>query len=163
MAMQGLKRKVLSKKEIKELIKKLPSMLESLINKKDIVEVIKIKKDNIFLVNHKPYFIETNNRIIPHLQLILDKKILIKEVIVDQGAIKPILNGADVMAPGIVFFNQEIEKDDLVCVCDRSKRLPLCVGYSLLSAEEFLQLKEKKGRVIKNVHHLKDIWWNLFK
>ena len=66
MAMQGLKRKVLSKKEIKELIKRLPSMLESLINKKDIVEVIKIKKDYIFLVNHKPYFIETNNRSIPH-------------------------------------------------------------------------------------------------
>ncbi|MEM2715616.1 MAG: PUA domain-containing protein, partial [Candidatus Thermoplasmatota archaeon] len=77
---------------------------------------------------------------------------------VDDGAIKHIIGGADVMAPGIVEIDNEIKKGDIVWVKD-GRGNPIAVGIALKDAEEIK--KEKKGKAVENIHHLGDEIWKL--
>ncbi len=80
---------------------------------------------------------------------------------VDEGAIKFILNGADVMRPGIRSYDQWGGAGTTVVVREETKRRGIAVAKSLVAAEEMPGLA--KGPCLKNVHHLGDRFWNLYK
>jgi len=139
-------KRFLSKKEIKDLIKKYP-----------FVDWIKPKdklweEENIIYFQGRPYFIRVDDDYYPTLELILElyergKEIPFPVVTVDKGATKFILNGADVMRPGIVEMDN-FNKGDLVLVVDEEGNL-LCLGRALYSKEEIEKMQ--KGKVIKNL------------
>ena len=62
-------------------------------------------------------------------------------VIADGGAVKPILDGKNLMLPGVVDFSEDIEKGDEVIVKDSSGR-DFAVGIAKKSSEEM----ERSGR-----------------
>jgi len=79
-----------------------------------------------------------------------------KWVMVDDGAIKFILNGADVMAPGIIKADESIAKGDIVWVCD-GRNLPLAVGRALMDGREMIAAT--RGKAVENLHHMGDELW----
>jgi PUA domain protein len=78
------------------------------------------------------------------------------KVVVDAGAVKPIINGADVMRPGIKEFLGDFGKDDVVFVTDEKGRV-IAVAVALYSRQEMEQMQ--KGKVLINLHHLGDRIW----
>lgn len=78
-----------------------------------------------------------------------------KLVIVDSGAVRFIVNGADVMKPGIVSADPEIEAGDLVVVAEERHKKPLAIGIALIPGKEM----HGEGKAIKSLHHVGDQIW----
>ncbi len=78
-------------------------------------------------------------------------------VTVDMGAVKFLYNGADVMAPGIVDADPEIQVDDPVWVRDEKHLKPLAVGIALISGDEMRA--KGSGKAIKTLHYISDPIW----
>jgi PUA domain protein len=111
-----------------------------------------------YLIGGRIIAIEEEGGLLLTLHGIMDLSPTRKHVTVDMGAVKFLANGADVMSPGIVDADPEIEKDELVYVRDVKNRRPLCVGRSLVDGKEMLQ--SGSGKAIKTLHFVGDEIWN---
>ena len=151
-----MKRKPLSKKEIKALNEQIKNLgIE--FNKKDKIDLI---DDTYYLFENEIILFTKDDKIIPSLKFILTKNISsLPEVIVDMGAIKFIANGADVMRPGILEFNDNFEKGDFVIIKDIQNKKPIVIGEAIYSRDE--TKAEKGGKSFINIHHIGDNIWNL--
>jgi len=78
---------------------------------------------------------------------------------VDSGAVPFVINGADIMSPGVVDLDEDLKKDDLCVVMEERHNKPLSVSRMLVEASEVDRLS--KGKVAKNLHHVGDILWKL--
>ncbi len=79
-------------------------------------------------------------------------------MVVDEGAVRFLYNGADVMTPGIVDADPDIEKGELVWVKEIDHGRPLVVGKALMSGTEMVE--SEKGKGVETLHHLNDDIWN---
>jgi PUA domain protein len=80
-------------------------------------------------------------------------------VTVDMGAVRFVINGADIMGPGIVDADQGIRAGDMVWVRDERNLKPLAVGEALVTGAE---MKAKKpGKAVKSVLYVGDKLWKL--
>lgn len=143
-------KKSLRKSEIRDLNEKI-QYLE--ISKKEKVEI----DGEIIFIDGKPSFFYYENKIFPHLKLLLEKD-LIKNVVVDMKSIKFLINGADIMRPGIVKIDEQIEKDEIVAVRDETHNKAICVCTAMYSGKEIQEME--KGKVLKNIHYIGDNYWN---
>jgi len=125
------------------------------------------KKSNVLLVEESgfkyllsdfPVFFFLEDKLVPSLKLLLQKSIL-KQVVVDMGAVKFVASGADIMRPGIVDLDNSINKDEFVVVVDITHHKPLCLAIALSSGAEIKS--ETSGKVLKNIHYIGDKLWNL--
>ncbi len=80
---------------------------------------------------------------------------------IDEGAVKYIIKGADVMRPGISKYDEWGEAGRLVIVREDKKGRAAAVGRTSVSSSEMAELK--KGNCIKNLHHAGDRFWNAYK
>jgi len=126
------------------------------LSKKDKVELWEDEK-KIITINDTPSFFYYGNRPVPTLKYLQEHEIL-KKITVDMGAIKFVVNGADIMRPGITEIAEEIINNDFVVIIDANNHKPLAVGIALFSSEE-MQAKNS-GKVIKNIHYVGDELWN---
>jgi len=78
-------------------------------------------------------------------------------VTVDMGAVKFVINGADVMAPGIVDADPEIKEGEPVWVRDEKNLKPLAVGEALMDGPTMK--RESGGKAMKTVHYISDPIW----
>jgi len=74
-------------------------------------------------------------------------------VVVDKGAVEPILSGGSVLAPGITDADKSIEEGDEVIVVDKSGKV-LCSGSARRSGEELIETSS--GRGVKNRWRISD-------
>ncbi len=149
----------LSKKEKKQLLKNIPYDFIAF-EMNDKVEEAKVIFDNkkeylVIYVNDRPVLAKIGEDVIP---IICGQRIEYKGVVVDEGAVKHITNGADVMRPGIVEVRGDFEKGDVILVYSVKLPFPIAVGKALFSSQEIKEME--KGKVVKTLHHLGD---NLFK
>ncbi|MFA4718629.1 RNA-binding protein [Pyrococcus kukulkanii] len=161
----------LSKKEVKEIIKQLSDMFgeeiaSKMLKKKDDVKVAEFDKTTeIIIVNERPMFIRRKDLIFPlviALYNLSDEEDLRKwprRVVVDEGAVPHILNGADVMAPGIVDADEDIREGDFVFIVEENYGRPLAIGIALMSGKA---MKERdRGKAVKVIHHARDKIWQI--
>ena len=80
---------------------------------------------------------------------------------IDEGAVKYIIKGADVMRPGISKYDEWVEAGKLVVVREDKKGRAAAVGRTTVSSAEMAELK--KGNCIKNLHHAGDKFWNAYR
>src|SRR3989338_137437 len=119
----------------------------------------------IILLNSQPSFFyytlpESKKEIlIPTLKLLQTHPHLLNTITIDMNAIKFIINGADVMRPGITNIDDNITKDQPICIIDQTHKKPLAIGISLHSTEELRTLTN--GKVIKNIHYVGDELWKV--
>ncbi|MBS3139855.1 RNA-binding protein [Candidatus Woesearchaeota archaeon] len=162
--MSLMKRTQLRSKDVNKLLKKYNLNF----SKKDQVELIE-DEFKIILINKLPSFFyynnqlygHYNNQLVPTLKYLQNNSLLnnslLKKVIVDMGAVKFIIGGADVMRPGIVELEEGINKDDLIVVVDQNNKKPLAVGIALLNSDDMRTATS--GKVIKNIHYVGDQIW----
>ena len=127
------------------------------ISKKDQVELVE-DKFRIILINKKPALFYYEEQLVPTLKFLQENKVL-KTIIVDMGAVKFVVNGADVMRPGIVEIEEGIVKNDFVAVVDVNNKKPLAVGIALYDAYEMKGMKN--GKAVKNIHYVGDELWQV--
>lgn len=82
----------------------------------------------------------------------------LRRVVVDMGAVPYVVNGADVMGPGVVSADPDIREGDVITVVDERHGKPLAVGVALTAGSV---MRTPKGKVVKNVHHVGDKIWKL--
>jgi len=74
-------------------------------------------------------------------------------VTVDAGAIQFVSDGADVMRPGIVDADEDIEEGDFVVIDEENHGKFLAVGKALVDGDEMVG---EDGRVVESLHHVGD-------
>lgn len=151
------KRYFVKKKKIKELEKELGDYGELLQNKKS-VEILETDPETFILVNGEPYIILIDEKPYPTLKAAINNEIKQKTVVVDMGAIKFVTNGADIMSPGIVKADADINVGDIVFIVDETHNKQLAVGLSLLTGPEMV--KNNSGKAIETKHFVGDKIWN---
>jgi PUA domain protein len=82
-------------------------------------------------------------------------------IVIDQGAIRFICNGANVMRPGIVRWAGEFQAGDIVAVKEAGHNKIIAVGVALVSSQDLSGIS--KGVAVKNVHYVGDPLWEAFK
>ncbi len=144
-------RKQYSKSEVKEFLATHPFATQT-ITKKSIV----VLDDNQLFVDGRLSFLNFDGDWIPSLRLLLLQPHLLAQVVVDKGAIRFVVNGADVMRPGIV-QTDDFSKGALVVIVDEGFYKPLAVGKALFSSEEMN--KKSTGKVVSLLHFIGDMYW----
>jgi len=76
-------------------------------------------------------------------------------VVVDAGAVRFVVNGADIMKPGIVSADPEIAAGDLVVIVEERYKKPLAIGRALMAGGEM----KGEGKAVKSLHHVGDLIW----
>lgn len=156
------KRHPLSSKDLKVLLeeaKKVCPPLADHIDKKEEIEIVELASgDKIYLQHGKPVLMEKEGIVIPSLAMPQALLETIPKVVVDMGAVPFVVNGADIMAPGIRSAAEGIQVGDLVLVVDEKHSKGLAMGILIMERGEVLQ--KKKGKAIKNVHYVGDEIWN---
>lgn len=145
----------LSQKEIKDLAEIIKGFSIQ-ISKKDRIEEL-LDKHRIIFINGEAALFYHNGSLAPTLKF-LQKNNTLKPVTVDMGAVKFVINGADIMRPGIRACESGIKKDEFVAIIDEAHGKPLAIGISLFSGEEIMA--QKGGKVVKNIHWVGDEIWN---
>lgn len=141
-----------SKSDIKSFIEHYP-YVSSFLDKKSSV----FEKDGLLFIQKKPFFFSKDAKWFPTLHLLLDRPNLLPSVTVDKGAIRFVVNGADIMRPGITAA-QSAQKGDVVVIVDETLGKPIAVGELLVSSEELLA--SDSGKVVKNLHRIGDEIWS---
>ncbi len=153
------------KQFIEHLNREIPGKsaeIQKIVDKKSKIEWIKLgNNEELYAIDDELAFWVKDDNFIPLLNYALHNEIPYKSVVVDNGAIKFMAKGADVMRPGILKIDSEIEKDEIVLIRDPNHNKVLMVGKALFNGKE---MKEKqKGRVIVAIHSLSDNIWEFSK
>lgn len=149
--------KQLRKSDIKNINKELDTKygVSNFFNPKEKVVLVSGEHELLIHDNFASFF--KYAMWVPTVKTLLKNQFL-KIVTVDMGAVKFVVNGADIMRPGITDCDSEIEKDESVVIVDENNKKPLAVGIALFSGVDLLN--EKSGKVIKNLHWVGDTIWN---
>jgi len=152
-----MKRYMLRKKETKMIIKQLKETTG--IEIKGEMERVEFNDEVVILVDGEPIILEYEGNYYFTVYGLLKFRPERGKVVVDRGAMPHIINGADVMKPGIIYADESIKKGEFVYVVVEEKETPLAVGIALVDGKE---MKNGKGKAVKNIHHLKDKIWKYF-
>lgn len=114
---------------------------------------------HIYLVDKEPFLIEKDGVLFPSLRGALARPFPERRIVVDMGAISFVVNGADIMRPGIKSVSPDVKAGRPVQIVDERHGKPLALGISLFDAEDLLA--QEKGKVVKTFHHVGDEIWNI--
>ena len=153
------------RKQLIESIPKLEEIIDQIWTKKTEISTGKLENFKVFFLNNEPCFLQAKEGpIIPHLKLLHKYPFLLPTCQVDEGGIKYLINGADVMIPGLISKGGKLptEKEiphNIVAVLCEGLENAIAIGQMQMSAEE-MKSKEK-GMGIKVYTHLGDDTWNI--
>jgi len=126
----------------------------------DMIEVLETNADvSLFLVNKKPLLMDSGDWVFPTLRGAIHFPFPDRRVVVDAGAIPFVVNGADVMRPGIISVTDDVKAQAPVQIVDERHGKPLAIGIALLDAPEMRA--RISGKMCKNFHHVSDEIWNI--
>jgi PUA-domain protein len=100
----------------------------------------------MMIVEEQPFF-----TVLGAIELMPNKRL----VVVDAGAVRFVVNGADIMKPGIVSADPEIAIGDLVVIVEERHKKPLAIGRALVAGTEM----KGEGKAVKSLHHVGDVIW----
>lgn len=115
-------------------------------------------------VNKEPKFFQTHEeQWLPLLRLLHTFPDMLPTVQVDRGAIKFVLKGADIMAPGLTsaggnLGSKPLAAETYVAIKAEGKEKILAIGKMAMSTDDIRKIN--KGTAITNLHYLNDGLWN---
>lgn len=116
---------------------------------------------HVLLLDGDIIFWESDGRMVPTLHALLNGAVKIPQVTVDMGAVKYVVNGADIMRPGITKLDDGIRKGSIVAIVDERHEKPIAIGISKMSSEEMRSVTH--GKVILSLHYVGDNLWEFGK
>jgi predicted RNA-binding protein (TIGR00451 family) len=141
-------KKQLSKSETREL--GLP------LQKSDRIE---IEDDHVLFVNQQAAFFLQEGKWLPLLRYEQQHRLL-KEIVVDAGAVRFVSSGADVMRPGIVNIPVDLALGEAVRVVDEKNKVALAIGIALFCGAEMQSMAA--GKAVRTAHHVGDKLWKAY-
>ncbi|MBP1357751.1 MAG: DUF1947 domain-containing protein [Sulfolobus sp.] len=120
------------------------------------VELGKEKKNVYYFIDGLLSFFSAD--LIPTLCFIKKYNPHLPSVTVDEGAVKHIVNGADLFVPGIVKYDCECKEGDIVVVKTKTN-IPIAVIKVIMGKDK--ALSEKKGKFGINLHYIDDEIWDM--
>jgi len=155
------KRHLLKKREQKDEIARIESEIGAPIQRLDAKTQLEggVLDDGsrILLLEGEIIFFEHEGRMFPALRALLHGLIDVPRITVDMGAVRFVVNGADIMRPGITEIDDRVKENGIVVVVDENHGKPLAVGVSKMAADELRAANS--GKVIKSIHHINDDLW----
>ena len=145
-----MRRYYLSKKKIKEIKRKMVMNIWPEGRKIEIVE----NKQIVVLFDDVPMLFKYQDSYYPTVLFLLQNPLEKFFVTVDMGAVKHVLNGADVFAAGIIDADPDIEEGDCVYVRDKKYKKPIAVGIAFLNGQTMIA--KRRGKAVKNIHYYGD-------
>ena len=141
------------RKQLLESIPKIEQIIDQIWTKKTEIQTGKVENFRIYFLSDEPCFLQgKEGPIIPHLKLLHKYPFLLPTCQVDEGGIKHLISGADVMIPGMTSEKGKLptEKEiphNIVAVMCEGMENAIAIGQMQMSAEE---MKEKgKGVGVK--------------
>ncbi len=163
--MRVRRRHLLKKRDRKALVAELSGSLgqslETLSGRPDLEVGLLDAGERVVLLDGEVMFFEVGGRLLPTVRAILGGLVQLPKVTVDMGAVRHVVNGADVMRPGVTEIDDGIAEGTAVVVVDERHNKPLAVGVALMSSEE-MRLASG-GKVVSNKHHIGDPLWEFGK
>ena len=157
-----MKKWVLSRRDSAETVQKIESSLGKALNlpKSAQAECAEPEEGVVFVNLDGLTFVKAEDRFVPFLG---SAKVLemFPSATVDEGAIRFLLNGADVMRPGIRKLDDWGSPGAIVVVKEEKKGRAIAIGLSTVSGSEASAMT--KGSCLKNLHHVGDRYWTLHK
>lgn len=157
-----MKKWVLSRRDSAEMIGKIEESVGRSLGmpKSAQVECAEPETGVVFARLDSLEFVRAGERFVPFLGS-KEAMALLPEAVVDEGAIRFLLNGADVMRPGVRRMDSWGGAGRLVAVREEKKGRAIVVGLSTVSGEEAQAMA--KGSCLKNLHYVGDRYWELHK
>ena len=157
-----MKKWVLSHRDSSEMLGKIESGLGVTLElpKSAQAECTEPEGGVVFVSFDGMEFLQTGETFLPYLGS-KTTLALFPSATVDEGAIKFLLNGADVMRPGIRVLEEWGGAGRYVVVREEKKGRAIAVGVSTVSSEEARGMT--RGSCIRNLHYVGDRYWNLHK
>ena len=126
----------------------------------EMIEVLETNADvSLFMVHKKPLLMATDAWVFPTLKGAVQLPFPERRVVVDAGAIPYVVNGADIMRPGIVSVTDDVRAQAPVQIVDERHGKPLAIGISLFDAPDLRA--STAGKMVKKFHHVGDEIWNM--
>jgi PUA domain protein len=151
-----MQRHVMSKKDAKEFLKRVKELYG--VELEGNLEVGKEKKEVYYFLDGLLAFF--GDPPLPTICAVLKLYLNMPYVVVDEGAVKAVTNGADLFAPGIVEFNCDCKEGEYFLVKTKAG-VPVAVMRALMPAEK--AKAEKRGKFGENLHHVGDELWETCK
>ncbi len=133
----------------KEFVEILPERLE----------ILEVKEGKFVHADGEALVFEHEGRHFPTVRGALRVRSDKRTIIVDQGAIPYVLNGADIMRPGVVAYDEGIKAGDLVIVREETHKKAIAIAISVWDGEEFKS--KAAGKCAKSLYYVGDAIWNL--
>ena len=153
--------KRLKDKEVKRLLRDFIGIypdaviLESAVN----FDEHAVGEGAVYFVDGTPLIIRTKMGLLPSLKF--DRVVSsLPHIVVDMGAVAHIVNGADIMRPGVKGIPNDFGKGALVVIVDERHGKPIALGLTEVDSAEMRVIS--KGKVIRNVHYVGDDLWKSF-
>ena len=144
--------------QFKSVFPGMDDVLTDIITPKSRIEWIKLDQNQVlYAVDNVLTFWLKDGKLIPLLSYLMKHPNPFKTVKVDEGAVKFVSKGANVMRPGIIKIDPSIKKGDIVTIIDPHHDRVLSVGEALYDTDKIEKMKD--GKVITCVHSLTDNIW----
>ena len=151
-------RNVLRKTDEKALINDIEAFGDTVVFRNRKLELVETDEAEFIFVDGEPILFRIEGKIFPTVKGALKLAPSRRKVVVDPGAVRFIINGADVMGPGIVEADPDIREGDLVIVVEKAHGKALAIGRALIPGKD---MAGRSGKAVKSVHYVGDELWNL--
>lgn len=147
----------------------IEGLLDEIWQKKTLIEIFKCRNTaTLVCVDGQVLFFQVRDGpFIPHLKLLHQYPAMMPSVTADQGAIKHVLSGSDVMDAGLTSAGGRLPPDDQslavgspVQLLAEGKTSAMAVGVLLKSTADIRKINDGKG--IQNYHSIGDGLWNMW-
>lgn len=151
--------------QIVEQYPALEPFIEDILPKKEALIVCKCKDYLSLVVDTTGEFIFFQCRsgpYIPTIRFLHRFPDILPTYMVDRGAIRFVLSGANIMAPGLTSAGghmDDVPANSVVAVMAEGKEHALAIGITTMGTKQILD--ENKGIAVENTHWLKDGLWTL--
>ncbi|OIR58132.1 MAG: translation machinery-associated protein 20 [Amphiamblys sp. WSBS2006] len=128
--------------------------------KTEFVAIKAINRNTFFAVDNQVCLLQTGHgHYVPLLRLVHEHPNILPRIFVDDGAIGRVINGANVMCPGILPDEETcaVKKGDVVSVVGVGKEHAISVGVMEMDRCDIK--KTETGIAITTVHNIGDALW----
>ena len=152
-------RNILRKTDEKALINDIEEAFgDTVVFRNRKLELVETDEAEFIFVDGEPILFRIEGKIFPTVRGALKLAPTRRRVVVDPGAVKFLINGADVMGPGIIEADPDIREGDLVIVVEKAHGKALAIGRALIPGKD---MPGRSGKAVKSVHYVGDELWNL--
>jgi PUA-domain protein len=149
-------------KEVRRLIKEFTQQYpasSSILNSASNFEEIVVDDSAIVFVDGRSLILRTQGLLLPSLRF--DELVdTLPRVIVDMGAVAHLVNGADIMRPGIREIKGTFAKGGVTVIVD--EKFGKAIALGIADMDSGVMQSVIKGKVISNVHYVGDEIWKTF-